>query len=422
MPLDNSKAIFHYTPLLKRLSLIFTEDLLLAYYLLCVLFSGKSKIIPGESPLVKTYIIRKKQSPRTAPSTAYGVLICLIVLFGTGSAWSQPSITGISGVLEEDNQVYISGVNFGNNGPKVVLFDDFEDGVLGSPIKTGEGSASFGQWHIEVGNTTYSNAESVSGNKAFRADMSDHWLKYTQVLLPDTPLDVFVSYWLLIPEGDKIPGEDSSEGINWKTTWLQGEGTVDDDQVIPALLSSSWTLFGNNTPYTGWPSAPYLVKGKWKHFKVWIKGGYNNDGEVKLWHLDHNGPLSQTLNQTSVSTMYAGGARERIRFNGYGRSTNNCHPMFDDVYVATGPNGQARIEVGDNINYLECSNIAVSVPTSWSDNNINAVLHTGSFPPGDAFLFVVNSQGEVSQGFSFEIGGVIELGAPGMPGQPHRDN
>lgn len=324
--------------------------------------------------------------------------------------------------MEENSQITITGTQFGNNGPNVVLFDDFESGFSGEPINTGPGSAPFGQWDGEVGNTTYSNAAFVSGTQAFRADMSAHWLNYAQVLVPDTTMDIFVSYWLYIPAGDNIPGEGSSDGINWKTTWIQGEGTTDDDQVVPALLASSWTLFGNDTPYIGWPSAPYLVKGEWKHFKVWIKGGYDNDGEVKFWHLGHTGTLSQVINQSGVSTMYPGGTRERVRINGYGRSTSNCHPMFDDVYVATGANGQARVEIGDNINYNNCSNLAVAVPTSWADNTVTATLHTGSFVAESTFLFVIDAQGTPSQGFPFTLDGGSALEAPGPPGQPIRGN
>jgi hypothetical protein len=346
----------------------------------------------------------------------------VLFVFSAGSALSEPIVSGVSGTLENGSEISISGSLFGSNGPDVILFDDFESGTVGSPIQTGPGSAEFGQWNGELGNTVYSNAASVSGSQAFRADMSEHWLNYAEVSLPPNTRDVFISWWLYLPAGDKIPGEGSSTGTNWKQMWIQGSDTADDDVVVPTLLSQSWYINGNDSPYRAYPGVPYLVKGQWKHFACWIKGGYNNDGAAKFWHLGHTGDLDLFLDESSVTTMYADGFREKVRLNGFGRTTSNSHPMFDDMYVASGANAQARVEIGDKRNYYDCTNVAIAVPTNWSANYITATLHTGSLYAGPAYLFVVDADGTVSEGYPIELGGTVEPEGPGQPGQPKRNS
>ena len=31
-----------------------------------------------------------------------------------------------------------------------------------------------------------------------------------------------MSWWILIPEGTQIPGENNPDGTNWKNVWIQG--------------------------------------------------------------------------------------------------------------------------------------------------------------------------------------------------------
>lgn len=347
-------------------------------------------------------------------------LLLLALCLWTVHAGAQPSISGVLGELNSGNDILISGDGFGSNGPEVLLFDDFESGVNQSPIATGNGSAEYGNWNTTSGLVTYSNYTAVSGSLAFRADQSTTWLNYVEALLPEGTMDVFVSWWLYIPSTDNLPGEGTPDGINWKQMWIQGSGSDDDDQVTPSLSPQYWMWFGNHTPYYGgYPSIPYMAKGQWKHFKVWIKGGYSNDGQVRLWHLGHTGDLDIVTSDNNVTTMYPGGIRERVRINGYGRRTANCHPTFDDVYIATGANAQARVEIGNHPSYLSCSKIAISVPTAWDNDLIAAKLYTGSIPPGTAYLFVIDSAGNVSGGHEITIGGGSgDLGTPGQPGKP----
>ena len=345
----------------------------------------------------------------------------LLLVFGAGIAYGQPVVSGVSGTLENGNAITVTGSSFGNNGPDVVLFDNFEGGSNGAPMGT---DATYSDWDIIYSPVsaaiTYSNAASVSGSLAFRADMDDHWLRYMQADLPASTRYVFVSWWLYIPAGDNFPGEGQTD-VNWKQMWIQGASTTDDDLVCPTLMSG-WSLGGNDPPYLAWLPGPTMTKGAWWHMAVYLNGGTSSDGEVKFWRIPGTGSIDQLIDDSNVTVLDDGAGNgpyfEKVRVNGYGRQAQNCHPMFDDVYIAAGSNCQARIEIGDDPVYLNCTNLAIAVPTAWSNNSVTATMYTGSFSGGPAFLFVVDASGGISQGFPIELGGTVDPDTPGQPGQP----
>jgi len=324
---------------------------------------------------------------------------------------SAPSISDAGGNFSNAGTIIISGSGFGNNGPNVVFFDDFEKGTNGDEILTGIGSAQVGKIRNVNGISKpyYANSASVSGSLAFQADMSSSWYEYAQIDLPDDCRDIFISWWLYLPLSDNAPGEGNPAGRNWKQMWIQGESTSDDDLVIPTL-HTSWQINGNE-PDPGYSKyvAIDFQKGEWKRLSAWLKGGSQNDGACHFWELDDLNGMVQRVNDNSVNTLKNGGAWEKVRINGYGRQTLNSHPTFDDVYLASGPSARARIEIGNNAVFEDCTKLTIATPTSWNDTQITATLWQGQFEFGDnAHLFVVDEIGEVSSGHPITIGGGCE--------------
>jgi hypothetical protein len=91
--------------------------------------------------------------------------------------------------------------------------------------------------------------------------------------------------------------------------------------------------------------------------------------------------------------------------NAYGRQTPNCVTSFDDIYIATGPNAQARIEVGNASTYAKSTKLTILTPKSWSDGSISAQVNTGQFKTGEAaYLFVFKADGSVSSGYPIKMG------------------
>lgn len=329
---------------------------------------------------------------------------CYLIIFLIGTPlFAAPTVSEVSGTVANGQTVIISGSGFGS-GPNVLVFDDFEKGMNGSLIKSGTGSAEVGRWDAVEGSPKYSTANKVSGSLAFRADQSIYGGQNVQKMLPASTTKVFVSWWLLIPSGNVLPGTGNSAGINWKNVWVLGSNTVDDDLVIPTFLgNNSYYINGNNALYKRWITLDFNI-GTWKRVWCYLNGGSNNTGQVHYWELTSSGVV-QRVNDNNVTVLNSGGLFEKININAYGRQTSNCYPTFDDVYIATGDNARARIEIGNNATYANCTKLTMVTPDSWTSTNITAKVWQGQFTSSDsAFLFVTDSSGSVSYGYPIRFG------------------
>lgn len=367
----------------------------------------------------------------------------VIVLFAPmlliSLSYADPVINGISGSVSNASQITISGSGFGN-GPQVVFFDDFEGGTLRQTIMTGPGSAVVGAWASSgrPATTYYASTSSVSGQLAFQASFHDNYYSYMRVAFPSIQTDVFMSYWFYLPPGDNAPGEGNvAEGVNWKVVWLLGnlgaEMTHDDDQVIPCMnaregiwADRTYQSSANDSPYH-----PYLYtgggmtfeKGVWKNIKYYIHGATDTTGVYKFFS-GESGGLNQVLNTINVQTLDpdndpdANYGYEGVHVNGYGRTTINCHPTFDDVYVAVGAYAQARIEIGNASTYTASTRLAMSTPNTWSDTRITATVRQGGFSNAEsAYLFVIDANGIPSPGYPiiFNSAPLADTIPPNMP-------
>jgi len=312
-------------------------------------------------------------------------------------AGSGPSVSGVSGTIAQRSTITISGSNFGS-APTVVVFDDFEGGTNGNTIPTGAGSALIGQWDEVRSPAIYSNTTAVSGSLSFRAEATDPF-GLIITYLPANTRDVFLSWWMYIPSGDNLPGEGTPDHTNWKVMWVLGADTTDDDLIVPGIMDGpSYIISGNDSPYTKWPDIDFQ-KGEWKRLWVWAKGGYDNDGQCHFWELDSTNAVLQRVNDNNVTIMYPGGIREQVNVNGYDRVTPNCHPTFDDVYIAAGSNARARVEIGNSSTYNNCTQLAVCPSTSWSGTSITAKCNLGGLSGSGWYLFVIDASGNVSSGY-----------------------
>jgi hypothetical protein len=333
------------------------------------------------------------------------MLFLSIYFMSISNGNATPSITSISGTVSNGQSITISGSGFGN-GPNVVLFDDFEKGTNGSTIKTGSGSAEVGTWDsvcCSTPNPAYSNTTKVSGSLAMRSDMSNYWLEYAQAMLPSGTTQLFYSFWMYIPSGDSYPGEGTSALTNWKIVWLSDGKSPEISDFMPlVLLDSGFITASNLSAYANSNSYPNFSfsKGSWKRAWAWVDGANNH---VYIWELLGSG-VHQSLSDSGKQVL-SGSTLSQFHLNGYGRQTSNSHPMFDDVYIATGANAMARIEIGNASTYSACTNLTVATPTNWSSSAITATVWNGSFANTSAYLYVFDSNGNVnSNGYPVTFG------------------
>ncbi|WP_339136536.1 MAG: hypothetical protein WGN25_01470 [Candidatus Electrothrix sp. GW3-4] len=333
-----------------------------------------------------------------------------VLLFTFVTTSNAASINKIDGIVSNGATITIHGADFGNEAPNVIVFDDFESGIPGDPINTGAGSATYGQWDNAMNSASYGTSVAVSGLQSFASSYQDSYLNYIQANLPVGNRNTFISWWQFLPADDNWPGEGNIDGINWKIIWIMGVNTVTDDIFFPVKLATSMLIGGNESDpdYNNYITVP-IGKGEWIRQWAWFKGSTTStsaDGEVKFWYLDKGVGVIQEVNDIGVNNLKETGSWTQIRPNGYGRETSNCEPSFDDIYIAAGPNAQARLEIGNASSYNNSTKLTVLTPTAWTDNQISATVNVGSFGTGEsAYLFVFDSSGSVSAGYPITIGG-----------------
>jgi hypothetical protein len=382
-----------------------------------------------------------KKILETKPNLYFsGVIFFAILFFGffsmAKSSQAAPAVSNVSGNLADGEAITVFGSAFGVNGPSILFFDNFESGTVGNNISTGVGSATIGQW-ATLGPVppTYSNIFSRSGSQAFlgTSDPSVEAGNHAQILLPGIT-DLFVSFWVLVPAGDNVPGEDGAVP-NWKITWFDTDNTWgtpwhyagDDDAAAPVLLGlNDWyPTTGNMSPYQpaeyyNGPNVPFLTKGQWKRVWYWMKGGANNDGAFSFWKLD-NGGVNAVISQNNVTTMLPGNIWNYMSINAYTRQPLSSNPpqrqLFDDVYISTGSYAQARVEIGNAATYVASTNLAIATVTSWSDNSISATVRQESFANSEnAYLYVIDTNGNANaNGYPVTFSGTPDVTPPAAP-------
>ncbi len=187
---------------------------------------------------------------RSALALFFIFFFCIAFPLFAGAA---PSIHSVQRSVFDGNSITITVAGFGNNGPNIVIFDDFEGGTNGGDIKTGTGSATVGQWDkLGKGTIKYTNSVSHSGSLAFQATSGtpDHPSGNicARASFPMTN-EFFGCWWVYLPPEDEWPGA-GEKGINWKQVWVYTDtkfvgGQWNDCIMVTILGKGSGALCGN---------------------------------------------------------------------------------------------------------------------------------------------------------------------------------
>jgi hypothetical protein len=341
--------------------------------------------------------------------------LILWLLFPALCFAAAPSNVSLSDTtISDGEQITISGTNFGDHGPIVHMFDNFELGTSGNAIENQ--NATVGSWSQGLrASASYTNLYPRNGSMSMQA-----WCGTTNtedyenviVTLPNVTT-VIQSYWVYIPEGQNWPGTGGDSGHNWKFSWMGGSARTFDNDYISLVtmgdpIHTVFTAGSDDNQTTarygygvegGINTSDFnMAKGTWIRFMFYVKGGLS-DGEVKFWQLSSEGneqlPLTNT-DPANTFTLEIGHNYTWVNFPGYMRGETGTYVQYDDIYVAYGDAAQARLEICNNQTYASSTNCAIFTPTSWSSSSIVANVRTGSFAEGNtAYLFVINSDGEV---------------------------
>ncbi len=327
----------------------------------------------------------------------------------------------VTGHVRQGKELVISGSGFGS-GPGIVIYDDFEGGGHNDPIPLT--SPLIGKWAAaSSGYIARYHEYGYSGNTSFSmqddlAAVANYGKKDAQLKarFADTQ-EVFISYQVSVPPGKHFPGAPTREewgaASHWKLTWLMdgdngfsgGDGKA--DLCIPTNGQAKALQIVGNTDNIGWvgslddlfdmdgfnrvavwlradPESPETAGYTWIH---WLSAktnpAFTREHILPVFNARATSPTSYQWNQLNVPGWF-------------GNDLTNPGGVYDDVYLATGANAAARVEVGDAPDYEDCTELSIMPSLSWTDSEIKVVVKTkGTETISGKYLFIFDSNNEL---------------------------
>ncbi len=342
---------------------------------------------------------------------AVAALLCA----GVDSSIAAPSVSSVSGTVSNGQSITITGSSFGS-GPNVILFDDFSQGTSGSTISlTGPEVGSY--YSLEgAPKPVYSSAQSHhSPNSLYcyttgSTGSPDNWACRTNIALT-SGTQVFVSWWMYIS---------GTMSENFKTMWAE-QGL--DNSTSGDLSGPVWGISGaqygtgvygsNALDFADWGinGGPTLTAGTWTRF--WHLLDSTTANYILTWQIVPGKGVVQVSSAAagpySGGGWYGGTPWTYLQIPAYeGDSNANTQATYiADLYVATGPNAMARVEIGNASTYNACTNLTIVTPTAWNASSITATVRQGSFgSSGSAYLYVLDATGTPNaNGYPVSFGG-----------------
>lgn len=355
-----------------------------------------------------------------------------------GTIDTLPQITSVTGDISNGANLTINGHAFGNRArPEPVRHIDFEGTTQGEsiidemPYFTGAGGDQ--TIDSEMTRTAYS-------DRSGRFHMTRPGSPAAHVYKNDLGFGrkLYMNYWLWFQWSDNTTERVWGwGGIQYKSVyimnvqdsypradpnleqqfyWHPGPNSIhgdDDDYTYIFLKHNDGS--GSASSICGVPQnilGKHLVDGNgaWFNIAIQLDQGDPNvsNGDLTYW-ISSEGFSSQynncsshdklfRINETMINATILGW------YVANNVDSNEMTVYFDDIYM---DDSWARVEIGDNESYDDCTHREIQHPHStWQDDSIEITFNQGSFDIGDdAYLFVVDDDGIVSQGFPLTIAG-----------------
>lgn len=363
---------------------------------------------------------------------------------------AAPTVGGISGVVQHDGTITITGSSFGIKATAApVAWDNLEDGTCNT-------TATVGSWS-SVHDLSISTANQRHARSKYNAGINfnkEAWGNFTGG--SDAPT-WFVQYWFYLDNDFNFSSSIDNNLGNIKIfrMWSTGSGTNNlrvqllngytSDLVVEVAdvghggYSVGWTpvnssgktidqTLGHSAPSEilpgdlGWRNYDNgdIPKGTWHLFQFEYKESSidNYDGVFRWWF---DGKLIVNVNDVRTrTTAQPSSMRPSVVgwYNSHGTGADgNDHFYLDDAYIDT---SWARVEIGNASTYNACTLREIQIPASWSNGSVSVKVNQGAFSNGtSAYLYVVDPNGSVnSNGYPITIGSggsVSDITPPAKP-------
>jgi len=343
----------------------------------------------------------------------------------------SPTISGVTGTIVNGQSAAIAGANFGSKAtPAPLQWDNFEENTLGSRIELTSGTSGYAVVDPDAPHSAtnpYSvgawgprcvTENAISGSKAMFMNwwgaMSDPEYVQDSSVRFDSNLigsEIYIEFWY------RYDGMGSLSRNN-KIIHVYGNGSGELPQVALTMAcnQAQWDSYeggGNGSPYGMKYLSQYLqttLQGSMHKLQFYMKRNPVDDEPTGLWYFWIDGQLVSWSTNYLYRSAATTGLWHQIRI-GYwnGKAAEGscvaqpaARGWIDDIYI---DNTRSRVEIGNNADYTLCTHREIQIPSAWSANgtSITVTLNTGSFANGTAYLFVVDSDGNVSAGYPITI-------------------
>ncbi len=321
----------------------------------------------------------------------------------------------------QSGKLTITGTGFGAQAANVIMYDRFESTTAKDGDQIPLNSPDIGAW--SKGSLIYnsmSHSGQFSGN-AFTTKMKRFTLDFGTGVQ-----EIFLSYWLRLPDGQIFPGRTFPDGkapgkfpndSSWKFTWLWDldRGGSSNDLCLPTHVGHEGifylggndfnldTKIGNRGTWWSWNS--------WMRISVWLRANPSDPllaGDVLFQTISaekgvREYKVSKPIFDSDFNKIRHRGLPDtkqyqHISFPGWMREETEVGttPLYDDIYVAIGKNSLTRVEIADSPDYKKAKKVAIQKVISWSDTNIEVDVVDDNFGENlkkAAFIFVWDKDG-----------------------------
>lgn len=378
--------------------------------------------------------------PKIAPGEIASILLMTWALLGLGEpAEAQPSISSVSGVAEQGQQLRIVGSGFGSKasaGP--LVYDDFESGtdgqlIAGNPpaVRNISGNWTWSDYANKASNRPRYSRVVTRPNSSLSANMSYGSGAYNNSLeiirnIQESGGEVYFSFWRYHRKTSTAWSRNVKPWIVYGSTGYHPvayDGWGSPSQGDGGFRNSVQDAGSTGSTLWGGPNLS-SIDGQWIRIEGYLKqsspGG--NDGAFQIWiHTDSSPNISLVQSSTSYTTRSSNNYWRQWHFGSYHAtddpSTASAEVYLDSLYFDT---SRARIEIGNSPTWSGSSRREVQIAKSWSSGSIDFELGLGAFQPGQtAYVFVVDANGQASsQGFPITIGGSVAPPPPAADPEP----
>jgi len=350
--------------------------------------------------------------------------ILLILLLVATYCYSAPVIDEVTHDSESGAWTITStGSSFGA-GSVPLIWDDFEDGTLDAVL---ESSPKVGTWIPFGTRTIYSNNQANSGTQSaysLRGAPGEGLMNVKTSVATNTIIQT--SNKLFVSMHWRIYNADTGQV---KLIQEQGNGSpVENDYgpgIFPGGSTGTYITYSTTSSLTDngylnhgqWPSA-YSDEEEWHRIEMILERSTNATADGTIFIILDNTYYSSNYDG-NIMTRKDGQDWEEFQFLRSGsNATVEWKYWIDDLCFN---NSWARVEVGNNAVYADCTERHIQAQTSWDTDEVVAAQNQGNFDDETTYyLFIIDEDNDPSDGYAItfgetptDSGKIIIIGGPG---------